>query len=145
MTPGTDGGGAAVDAIVAHAEDDATIARCMEVWPVQFSGCCIIPFSLAYLLMRGILQLMKLNSECIGGFPKLVVLSTLLTWAGGRGGAVSGDIEDFKSRVPAVGAANVHATENALFSMHAQGFNVHVIGVGLVYGYGGCDFESLFR
>lgn len=88
---------------------------------------------------------MKQNSEHMGRFPKLVVLSTLLTWAGGRGGLCTGDVAAFKGRLPAVGAANVHATENALFSMHAQGFDVHVIGIGLVYGHGGCDFEILFR
>lgn len=31
LAPGAEGGGTAVEAIIAHAEDDSTIARCMEV------------------------------------------------------------------------------------------------------------------
>ena len=84
-------------------------------------------------------------------FPKLVVLSTLLTWAGcGNGGTgIIGKYTDFENRFrhrsPAMGCANLHAAENTLYSMRCRGHNVSLIGIGLVYGNCGFDFENIFR
>lgn len=88
---------------------------------------------------------MKLNFGHLRTFPKLVVLSTLLTWAGRGGQLHQSGADGFASRVPALGYANTHATENTLYSMYVQSYDVNIIGVGLVYGKGGFDFEKIFR
>lgn len=84
---------------------------------------------------------MQLDSEKKSSLPKLIVLSTLLTWAGGHPAQTT----DFVIRSPAVGYANAHVVENSLYCMHQKGFDAHVVGVGLVYGSGGFDFEAIFR
>lgn len=87
---------------------------------------------------------MKLEAGGISSLPKLVVLSSLLTWAGGsRGQRIQGVL--FSNRVPTIGCANMYSLENALFDMYQTGHDINVIGIGLVYGNSGFDFEDIFR
>lgn len=83
--------------------------------------------------------------------PRVVLLSTLLTWGGKSYGdaAIVDYRASFASRVPASSAVSAFFCENLLHNLAAVlppgTIEVAVVGVGLLYGGGGWDLESLLH
>jgi hypothetical protein len=79
--------------------------------------------------------------------PRIVVVSSLLTWAGRRyEGPISNINEEFCNRRPIAGAEDAWKTENCLWNIASKTkTEVLIVGTGLLYGLAGFDFAQLFR
>lgn len=83
--------------------------------------------------------------------PRIVLLSTLLTWAGRSYGetAIADYRASFASRLPASSAMTAFFCENLVHNLAAVlppgAIEVAVVGVGLLYGGPGWDLENLLR
>lgn len=79
--------------------------------------------------------------------PRVILLSSFFTWAGGKHEhKIAGSWNDFKARVPVIGAAEEYLLENGFYDMlTSTGADACIVGLGLVYGGSGFDMEDLFR
>ena len=76
----------------------------------------------------------------------IVLMSTFQTWAGKRYGAPILDVEkNFCCRVASQAASDAFLLENAFYNASKLSHKGCVLGIGLVYGEGGFDFESAFK
>jgi hypothetical protein len=100
-----------------------------------------------HVFLTSLMQAIRFNSNRQHLFPRLIVLTNLLTWGvfqlDTTGAGLT--VDHFKNRVPAMGVSNLSALENQLFNISRGGVDIGLLGIGLVYGGGGYDFESLFR
>ena len=88
-----------------------------------------------------------LNSPHAVRRPRLILLSSLLTWAGkSYDDPIVGSAADFHARVPAVCAVEQYLIENRFFAMaSSSGTSACILGMGLVYGGVGFDMKEIFR
>jgi len=79
--------------------------------------------------------------------PRVILISSLFTWAGGKHDRkIAGSWEDFKSRVPVIGAAEEYILENGFYDMvMSTGADACIVGLGLVYGGPAFDMEDIFQ
>lgn len=103
----------------------------LEAWNKHFIEALFNIFQLPGLIRR----------------PRIVLLSSLLTWAGKRYTNVITDAaSEFCSRRPIAASEEVWKTENAVWNIASKTkTEVIIIGFGLLYGKGGFDFAGLFR
>eukprot|EP01041_Mallomonas_annulata_P000289 gene289-523_t len=96
-------------------------------------------------LLEAVLQV--LESPFIYRRPRIILLSTLLTWAGKNYDMpIEGSYADFKSRVPAISAVEAYMIENRFYDMvTSTGADACILSMGLLYGGPGFDFEELLR
>ena len=83
--------------------------------------------------------------------PKILFLSTLLTWAGTQmnieeKAPMLCDIDNFLKRLPASGVLETYKMENLCYSMaKINNRNFRCFGIGTIYGASGFDLEHVFR
>ena len=98
------------------------------------------------MAVRGIVQVLP----TVDMTPRVVVVTTLLTWCGERSVKYVSDAESgFTHRNPLQSSLNIYALENALWKVATDAASNGVIvcfaGLGLLYGSGGEDFEETYR
>ena len=82
--------------------------------------------------------------------PRVILLSTLLTWAGTSrthsNNPIIGNINEFNHRIPAYSVAETFLLENSFVNIiNSANNNSCAIGVGLVYGSSGYDLLPFFK
>ncbi len=100
-------------------------------------------------LMKGLLY--TLRSPQAAHRPRVIMLSSILTWAGansGKGVTIEGCSErQFWDRVPVTGEYPLYSDENRLVSLmlceKLSGLEVCIVPQGLVYGGAGGDLENI--
>jgi len=93
-----------------------------------------------------------LQSEYIDNKPKIIILTTLLTWCGGSSTyVVKNATYDFSTRIPLYSAIKAYNLENRLWNMATAhpisdtNGGIFFVGAGLLYGESGYDFEPSLR
>ena len=79
--------------------------------------------------------------------PRIVFLSSLLTWAGKSFHQFDEQQLEglFWKREPLPGSHDLYSFENKLMTAAAAGADVTIVGLGLVYGGKGEDMETIFK
>lgn len=82
--------------------------------------------------------------------PRVVLLSSLMTWGGKLyAEPILDPLSQFVARLPASSSVSAFMQENALYNittmLPSMSIEVVVLSLGLVYGGGGWDFEGIFR
>ena len=102
---------------------------------------CIILHSLSSVTAAGVIELAQRVQYPATLFPRVILLSSLLTWEG-----CSSGIEASKRTPASFLGTQILKVENHLMSVaKKRGHSVFVIGVGLLYGGSGYDFGEYFQ
>lgn len=100
-----------------------------------------ISCSLAIEEMTRILRLTSIISR-----PRIILLSSILTWGGVSISNVTDTTKDFSLRKPFSWCFNEYLDENGLWeTVKSVGSELFVISSGLVYGNSGYDFDAIFN
>lgn len=94
--------------------------------------------------------LTTLKKPLVSQIPKIVLLSTLLTWSGKKyAQAIEDYTSEFIKRIPLLDTLDIYATENTAFEFARNCPNcagkLYILSVGLLYGRTGYDFQDSFR
>ena len=102
---------------------------------------CIVLKSSDAILLDALLQL--LSSPFLYKKPRIIFISSILTWCGKSSSITIRDAdEEFSKRQPCIGYLEEFVSENKIFAIRQRGFDACIIGRGLLYGGSGLDFES---
>lgn len=88
-----------------------------------------------------------LSSSMVYRRPRVLLLSSLMTWAGKKQneGVIDGNFTNFNSRVPAVCASDQYLLENKFAHMvSSTKMDGCIVGLGLLYGGEGLDFQDMY-
>lgn len=124
------------------------------------SSCIIVPVS-NILCVERILEVMvpsmlvieimtqlflSFQSPYMMNNNRVLFLTSFLTWGGKKFNNCIYDIDkEFGRRVPLRSVTSTYFLENRIHAVSTEKKNSCLIGIGVVYGGGGCDLESLFR
>jgi hypothetical protein len=91
--------------------------------------------------------LLTLTIDTNKKYPRIILLSNLLTWSGRRYHIpISCNINEFTNRIPAPNYGNLYKLENKFYSCSIIcKLEMFIISVGLLYGGSGFDFQDMFK